>query len=284
MEDELDAILSQIDPKQLLSLESATFDLLTDDSASSTSRSFPLQVQGPPHSNQPHPTSAASSCRFQTLTTDDDVEEAKKRATPQNTDKNTSWAVNVWKQWSAHRRQVCASYSDWPTHLMIAVPSELNYWLSKFVLETRKADGDNYPPDTLYVICSGLQRFIRETRPEINLFKDPAFTGFQRTLDGEMKRLQSLGLGVKKKQAEPITVEEENLLWDKGLLGEENPQALLDTILFLCGIHFALRSGEEHRSLQLSQFELVVPEEGCAYLIYTENFSKTTKGACSTTK
>ena len=35
MEDELDAILSQIDPKQLLSLESATFDLLIDDSASS---------------------------------------------------------------------------------------------------------------------------------------------------------------------------------------------------------------------------------------------------------
>ena len=161
---------------------------------------------------------------------------------------------------------------------MIAVPSELNYWLSKFVLETRKADGDNYPPDTLYVICSGLQRFIRETRPEINLFKDPAFTGFQCTLDSEMKRLWSLGLGVKKKQAEPITVEEENLLWDKVLLGEENPQALLDTILFLCEIHFALRSGEEHRSLQLSQFELVVPEEGYAYLIYTENFSKNNQG------
>ena len=93
MEDELDAILSQIDPKQLLSLESATFDLPTDDSTSSSSRlsaTFPLQVQGPPHSNQPHPTSAASSSRFQTLTTDDDVEEAKKRATPQNTDKNTA--------------------------------------------------------------------------------------------------------------------------------------------------------------------------------------------------
>ena len=267
MEDELDALLSQLDPEQLLSLDSATFDLLNDGSTSSAS-----------NQPEPHPTTAASSSRFQALKTDEDVEEAKKKAIPKNTEKNTSWAVNVWKQWSAHRRQVCPSYSDWPTHLMIAVPSELNYWLSKFVLETRKANGDHYPPDTLHIICSGLQRFIRETRPEINLFKDPVFAGFQRTLDSEMKRLRSHGMGVKKKQAEPITAEEENLLWEGGLLGEENPQALLDTMLFLCGIHFALRSGEEHRSLQLSQFELVVPKEGCARLIYTENYSKNNQG------
>ena len=186
MEDELDAILSQIDPEQLLSLESVTFDLLNDNSTSSSSGSDSPVLPLAQTSNQPLPTSAASSSRFQTLTTDNDVEEAKK-AIPKITDKNTSWAVNIRKQWSAHRCQVCASYSDWPTHLMIAVPSELNYWLSNFILETRKADGNHYPPDTLHVICSVLQRLIRETRPEINLFKDPAFAGFQRTLDSKMK-------------------------------------------------------------------------------------------------
>ena len=93
-----------------------------------------------------------------------------------------------------------------------------------------------------------------------------------------MKRLHSLGLGVRKKQAEPTTTKEENLLWERGLLGEQNPQALLDTMLFLCGIHFVLCSGEEHRSLQLSQIELVVPEEGCAHLIYMEKYSKNNQG------
>ena len=121
---------------------------------------------------------------------------------------------------------------------MIAHPTEMNYWLSKFVLEAKNTNGDQYPPDRLYCICSGLLRFIRESMPKINIFKDPTFTGFLRTLDNEMKHLHSPGLGVKKKHAgrlsHAITNEEENLLWEKGLLGDTSPQALLDTMLYLC--------------------------------------------------
>ena len=58
--------------------------------------------------------------------------------------------------------------------------------------------------------------------------------------------MPALGLGVKKRQAEPITVEEEKKLWEKGVLGESDPQTLLDTVLLLCGIHFS-------RSLQWSR-------------------------------
>ena len=67
----------------------------------------------------------------------------------------------------------------------------------------------------------------------MNIFK---YAGFQRTLDSKMKRLRALGLGVKKKQAEPITVEEIDLLWEKGFLGDTNPQQLLGTMLFLYGV------------------------------------------------
>lgn len=298
MEDELDAILPQLNFDDLSFLDAPfEFDLLNvygTDSASSANNSSRSSTNAAalstharsdfsasstraplPPSNQPHPTTTA---RFGELKTDADLEEARKKAVPKNTTKNTSWAVNIWKQWSSHRRQVCTSYNEWPTHLLIAQISELNYWLSKFVLEVRKANGEQYPPDTLYGVCTGLLRFIRETRPEINIFKDPAFSGFQRTLDSEMKRLRSLGLGVKRKQAEPITIAEENMLWERGFLGDSSPQVLLDTMLFLCGVHFALRSGEEHRSLQLSQFELVSPPNEDAYLVYTENYSKNNQG------
>lgn len=161
MEDELDAILRQTDIEKLLPSD-ANFDLLKNDDCTSGSRAFE-----PPPSVELHPTSAstASSARFKTLVSDIDLEVAKKSAVPYNTNKNTSWAVNIWKQWSANRLQVCTSYSDWPTLLLIAQPPELNYWLSKFVLETKKANGEFYPPDTLYIICSGLQRYIHETWP-----------------------------------------------------------------------------------------------------------------------
>ncbi len=255
-EDELDTILSHFDcDKFLAQLNDPKPDSIFLESL-----------------NQP-------TSRFATPVSDSELQEAKLSSVPKNTDKSTSWAVNIWKEWSAHRHKTCVSHSEWPTHLMITLPRELDYWLSKFVLEARKANGDCYPTDTLYNICCGLLRYIRQNRPEINIFKSHTFAGFQRTLDGEMKRLRSTGLGAKRKQAEPITIEEENLLWEKGVLGDKSPQVLLDTLLFLCGIHFALRSGEEHRSLQITQLELICPPRGGpARLVYTENYSKNNQG------
>ena len=105
------------------------------------------------------------------------------------------------------------------------------------------------------------------------------FAGFQRTLNSEMKRLHALGLAVKKQAETNHHWRREDLLWETGFfLGDTNPQQLLDTVLFLCGVHFALRSGEEHRSLQLSQLELVCPKDGRSHLIYTENYSNNNQG------
>ena len=266
-DDEFDALFSQLDCDKCIA------ELNDPKQDSTTSESLPLQ----PSVNKTSRTSSQPN-RFSTFVSDQELQEAKKCAVPKNTDKCTNWALNIWKEWSTHRQKQFSSHSQWPTHLMITQPIELDYWLSKFMLEARKANGDCYTPDTLYSICSGLLRYIRENRPEINIFKSSSFAGFQRTLDGEMKRLRSTGLGVKRKQAEPITIEEENLLWEKGLLGDTTPQVLLDTILFLCGIHYALRSGDEHRSLQISQLELISPSEGPARLVYTENSSKNNPG------
>lgn len=133
-------------------------------------------------------------------------------------------------------------------------------------------------------ICCGLLRYVRGHRPEVNIFKDSFFAGFRKTLDGEMKRLRSIGLGVTSKQAEPLTVEEENQLWEQGLLGDHSPQTLLEAIFFLCGMNFALRSGQEHRSLQVTQLKLVQPTDDSPYLIYHENCSKNNAGGLSDRK
>ena len=64
-----------------------------------------------------------------------------------------------------------------------------------------------------------------------------------------MKRLQSKGLGSQRRQAEPISYEEEELMWEKKILGDDTPESLLNTIIYMNGLYFALRSGQEHRNL-----------------------------------
>ena len=50
-----------------------------------------------------------------------------------------------------------------------------------------------------------------------------------------MKRLQKQGVGSVRRQAETLSEDEEDSLWAKGLLGDNNPQSLLDTKVFYIG-------------------------------------------------
>ena len=117
------------------------------------------------------------------------------------------------------------------------------------MLEVRKVDGTEYVPNTLYHIICGLMCHLRSCGDVgIDFFKNDVFTNFRLTLDGEMKRLASKGLGTSGKKAECIGREEE-LLWTNGILGDHSPSALLNTVFFMNGVYFALRSGKEHRQL-----------------------------------
>ena len=48
-------------------------------------------------------------------------------------------------------------------------------------------------------------------------------------------------------------------------VGDSSPQVLLDTMVYCCGVYFALRSEQEHRSLKMNQIELVEAVDGRAY-------------------
>ncbi len=76
-----------------------------------------------------------------------------------------------------------------------------------------------------------------------------------------MKRLQSKGLGSNKRQAEPLSLDEE-ILWEKGLLGDKDPHTLLDAMVFCNGLYFTLRSRREHRQLRLRPCQIELIENG----------------------
>ena len=78
----------------------------------------------------------------------------------------------------------------------------------------------------------------------------------------------------------------EETLWKNGLLGDHNPQVLLDTLVYLTGLNFALRSGEEHRRLRHkpSQINVINPEGEAPYIAYTEDIPKTNQGGLKSRK
>ena len=76
------------------------------------------------------------------------------------------------------------------------------------------------------------------------------------------------------KRAEPITLSEENSLWDQKILGDHSPRALVDTMVYMCGLYFALRRESEHRQLNNSDIEVVERPGEVAYVVYNESTSK----------
>ena len=218
------------------------------------------------------------SSRFATPKTDEEVVEARLQAVPKKTRQDTEYCVRVWDAWRTNRN---AHGSAVPSLLDVDMErATLACWLTRFVLEMRKTDGTEYPPNTVHHIVCGVMRHLRCTKPDIDFFKDAEFSSFRSSLDAEMKRLQSKGLGSNHKQAEPLTVQEEEQLWEKNILGDHSPESLLNTIIFMNGLYFALRSGDEHRQLRHKpcQIQVVENEGERPYLLYTEDISKNHPG------
>ena len=216
--------------------------------------------------------------RFAPAMSDSDVIKAREQAIPKRTREDTAYCIRVWDEWAKNRRELGNAEIQ---SLATMDASTLQHWLTYFILEVRKQNGSEYPPNTLHHLICGIMRYLRQNgRPEVDFFKDASFADFRLSLDAEMKRLQSNGLGSKRKQAEPLTLEEEEELWNKKVLGDHNPHALLNTVVFMVGLYFALRSGDEHRQLRHSpcQIQLIEKPGERPYLLYTEDRSKNNPG------
>ena len=92
---------------------------------------------------------------------------------------------------------------------------DMNVWLCTFVVEARKRDGSNYPPNTNHQLHCGLNRALAAAdRGSVKIFDDHQFAAFKDTLDSRIKLLKATGK-FETRKAEVITKEIEDLLWEK---------------------------------------------------------------------
>lgn len=77
----------------------------------------------------------------------------------------------------------------------------------------------------------------------------------RKTLDARLKEISSKEIGLKRKQADHISADDENL-WEKDLLGGASLNSLLNTVFYYKCKFFGLRGMDGHRSLTRDQFSL----------------------------
>ena len=122
----------------------------------------------------------------------------------------------------------------------IPVP-ELNELLSEFILTVRTKEGKEYEPTSLRGMIASFERFLRRKNYEASIIKDLAFEKTRKSLKSKQKQLKKQGRGNKPNASVPLTDEEKQVLYDKGLLGISSPEALLNSIWLNNTIHFGLR-------------------------------------------
>lgn len=153
--------------------------------------------------------------------------------------------MQLFEPWQAERRI--------QKPVLEMTKKEFNDRLSSFVTELKTFKGSNYKPNTLYEIIVSIQHHLRTNGKFNSLLYDADFSDLRVVLDAKMKELSKFGLGINKKQAHIITEEQENILWERNTLGSANAQQLLDTMVFLVWLNFALRAGQEHRNLRIGE-------------------------------
>lgn len=211
--------------------------------------------------------------RFATISTNE-LEEHLNSVTPENTIKKMRWATKLFREWHEVWKvrldgelKVLKSLND-----MCA--EDYNYCFQYFFAETRKKNGQRYPPGSLKDLACMLQLYFqKELKNTWNIWKDDVFKKCRLVLDAEMRISARNGNVNPRKRPDCIAKSTEEQMWQANILGSETPTKLLHTLLFSIGIHCGLRGRLEQYNLTVSNFT-IVEENNTKILVFTEGVSK----------
>ena len=195
-----------------------------------------------------------SSARFgNQVTTESELANARKGFVPENTQATTRRALRNFQAWSSWRAETSPDDPVPEDLLEKCVPEELDKWLSLYVMETRREDGQPFPSKSIDGLLAGLKWHMKTQNkyaPNIFSEEDPCFSNLRGTRDNVSWKLWEEGVGTSIKETELLSVEDEQVIWAKNVMGTHSPKALLYALFFANGKNLCLRGGQEHHTLQ----------------------------------
>ena len=190
--------------------------------------------------------------RFRSPVKEDKIKTLSNRRFALQSRKKIRWAVNMYNDW----RRKCL-LEPYPAEqiknanlnsLFSFSQGDLEYALARFIREVRKVDMSEYPPNTLREIIIMIQMYLHENNVNWKLLDGNNFSVLRNVLDNTMKERTSQGLGVRI-SSDIILLADETKMFNKNILGDESPIQLLETLIYMLGLHLALRGGSEHGRL-----------------------------------
>ena len=186
---------------------------------------------------------------------DERLKQLKQNTMKKRTYAKMMWGVNAYRDWRLERLNGIVDFdvriweADIDRYETLDI-EQFKFALCKFLAEIRKISGEEYPGRTLYHMVVSIQKFLNEKGVDWKLIDGNQFKEVRTVLDNLMKQRASENIGTVVRQAEVISMKHEDELWNSRVLGEDSPNKLRDTVLFLIGLNFGLRAGDEHYDLR----------------------------------
>ncbi|XP_069584677.1 uncharacterized protein [Ranitomeya imitator] len=159
---------------------------------------------------------------------------------------------------------------------LLSIPvAELDDLLSTFLRTHRKPDGSEYEAGTLRGILGSLDRhFERSGYPHaIYRSKETKFTKTVGAMRERQSYLKTLSRGPQPgPQSQPLSERDIERLYATGAIGLHSPTALLHMLFFNIGLHFSLRTLEQH-GLRWGDIALKSDPQGRKYLEHAKKLS-----------
>ena len=113
-------------------------------------------------------------------------------------------------------------------------------------------------PKTPHQLLCGVLRHMssRVVNPECLNFiekKDSQFKSLHGTMDSHFHHLHATEVGWQTKHARVLTKDDEDKLWNSGVMGTRTPRAVQNAVFYVVGKMFSLRGGVEMRQVKISK-------------------------------